>query len=178
MKEINLTWAEMLLAANVGVMRNVQNLKLGQGRIDGQARQLGGMDYTQARQFGGMDYTWSTHIEGAAGEMAVAKYLGRFWSGAIGFIKADDVGPYQVKTNTSRKWDDLILREWNDPAKIYISVLSFVPKFVIAGWVLGSEGMKKEFHREGTPGMPAYFVPRLSLHPMSDLPALVDANAP
>src|SRR5262249_2331674 len=128
--EITLTWAEILLAANVGVMRNVQSLKLGRRRMD-----------SLATQFGGQDYAWSANIEGAAGEMAVAKHLGMFWSGAVGDITANDVGPYQVKTNTSRKWDDLILREWNDRRKIYIGVLSFVPKFVITGWIVGTEAM-------------------------------------
>jgi hypothetical protein len=161
---ITLTWAEMLIAANIGVMRNVQSLKLGRGRMD-----------SLTTQFGGMDYAWSTNIEGAAGEMAVAKHLGLFWSGAVGDIKANDVGPYQVKTNTSRKWDDLILRDWNDPNKIYIGVLSFVPKFVITGWIAGSDGMKKEFHRDGVPGMPAYFVPRSLLKPMSDLPTIAQS---
>ncbi len=158
--EITLTWAEMLIAANVGVMRNVQSMRLGRGRID-----------SPTHQFGGMDFAWASNIEGAAGEMAVAKHLGLFWSGAIGDIEADDVGPYQVKTNTSRKWDDLILRKWNKPDRIYISVLSFAPRFIITGWISGSEGMQERFYREGTPGMPAYFVPRSILHPMSDLPS-------
>jgi hypothetical protein len=152
MTDITLTWAEMLVAANVGIMRNVQSLRLGRKRI-------------------GADDTWTANIEGAAGEMAVAKMLGLYWAGAIGDIEADDVGPYQVKTNTSRKWDDLILRKWNRPDRIYISVLSFVPRFIIAGWIFGEEGMQEEFYREGAPGMPAFFVPRSLLHPMSDLPS-------
>lgn len=166
MIEVTLTWAEMLIAANIGCMRNVQSLKLGRGRVD-----------SPAHQFGGMDYAWSTNIEGAAGEMAVAKYLGLFWSGAIGDIDADDVGGYQVKTNTSRKWDDLIIRHWNKPDRIYIGVLSFVPKFMITGWVRGSDVMKKEYSREGVPGMPAFFVPRSALNEMSSLPPASLAKA-
>lgn len=157
--EVVLTWAEMLIAAHVGSMRNVQSMKLGRGRIA-----------SVTHQFGGMDFAWSSNIEGAAGEMVVAKHLDRYWAGAIGDIHADDVGPYQVKTNTSRKWDDLIIRKWNKPERVYISVLSFVPSFVITGWIWGADVMKDEYYREGTLGMPAYFIPRSLLKKMSDLP--------
>lgn len=163
--EVTLTWAEMLIAANIGCMRNVQSLKMGRGRID-----------SPTNQFGGMDYAWSTNIEGAAGEMAVAKHLGLFWSGAVGDISASDVGGYQVKTNTSRKWDDLILRKWNRPDRIYISVLSFIApapgaaRFVITGWINGIDAIQERYWREGLPGMPAYFVPRSVLHALDTLP--------
>lgn len=150
MTVIKLTWAEVLLAANVGVLRNVQSLKLGRKRI-------------------GNDDTWDCNIEGACGEMAVAKNFGNFWSGAIGNIDADDVGTYQVKTNTSRKWDDLILRKWNKPDRIYIGVLSFLPSFTITGWIYGEEGMQEKYYRDGRPGMPAYFVPRSVLRPLDTL---------
>lgn len=161
---VTLTWAEVLLASNVGVMRNVQSLKLGRGRID-----------SPAHQFGGMDYAWATNIEGACGELAVAKYLNRFWSGAIGDIEADDVGPYQVKTNTSRRWDDLIVRTWNKPNRVYISVLSFLPRFVICGWEFGTQVKKAEFLRMGRKDMPAYFYPRARVHDMVSLPSEAEA---
>jgi hypothetical protein len=148
-------------------MRNVQSLKMGRSHLD-----------IRTHPFGGMDYAWSSNIEGAAGEMAVAKHLGLFWSGAVGEINADDVGGYQVKTNTSRKWDDLILRKRNKPDRVYISVLSFVApapgvaRFVITGWINGVDAIQEKYWREGLPGMPAYFVPRSALHPLDTLPAI------
>jgi hypothetical protein len=165
--EVTLTWAEMLIAANIGCMRNVQSLKLGRSRTD-----------SLTDPFGGLDLAWSSNIEGAAGEMAVAKHLGLFWSGSVGNIGADDVGGYQVKTNTSRKWDDLILRKRNKPDRIYISVLSFVApapgvaRFIITGWIIGTDAMQQQYYREGLPGMPAYFVPRCVLQPLSTLPRI------
>lgn len=154
--EITLTWAELLLAADVGVMRNVQSMKLGRTPL-----------------FRAED-SWTSNIEGAAGEMAVAKARDRFWSGAIGNITADDVGPYQVKTNATRKWDDLMLPERQaKPDKIYISVLSFAPRFIITGWIKGSDAMQKQFRRAGPPfASPLFLVPRLVLNDMSTLPEL------
>jgi hypothetical protein len=163
--EVTLTWAEMLIAANIGCMRNVQSLKLGRTRTD-----------ALTHPFGGMDYAWSSNIEGAAGEMAVAKHLGLFWSGNVGDLGSDDVAGYQVKTNTSRKWDDLILRKRNRPDRVYISVLSFiapapgVAKFIITGWINGVDAMQEKYWREGLPGMPAFFVPRSVLQPLDTLP--------
>lgn len=171
--EVVLTWAEMLIAANIGCMRNVQSLKLGRSRTD----------ILPTHQDGGMDCAWSSNIEGAAGEMAVAKHLGRFWSGAVGEITADDVSGYQVKTNTSRRWDDLILRKRNRSDRIYISVLSFIApfpgaaRFIITGWINGVDAMQEKYYRDGIPGMPAYFVPRDALQPMSKLPAQIAVKA-
>lgn len=152
---VRLSWAEILLAASVGSMRNVQSLKCGRNPGNGC----------------GVDNTWTLNIEGAAGEMAVAKYAGAFWSGAIGDLAASDVtGPrYQVKTNTSRRYDDLILRQ-SDPDEFqYVLVLSFLPDFVICGWLYGHEGKQTQWLRDGTPGRPAFFVPRAVLRPIDQL---------
>ena len=162
--EVTLTWAELMIGANIGLMRCVQSLKEGRG-----------LPGTRRETFGGTETTWASNIEGTAGEMAVAKYLDRYWSGNVGDIDADDVGPYQVKTNTSRKWDDLIIRPWNKPDRIYIGVLSFIApkpgtaKFIITGWIWGEDAMTKDYWRENVP-MPGYFFPRKLLHDMSELP--------
>lgn len=154
--EVTLTWAEVLLAASVGVMRNVQSLR---NKCDpGTA---------------GVDDTWTRNIEGAAGELAVAKYLNVCWSGEIGNYRAADVGPYQVKTNTSRRLDDLILRDTDPTDSLYISVLSFLPRFVLCGWITGLDGKQECWLREGAPGRPAYFVPRRLLLPLAELPRIV-----
>lgn len=154
-EEISLTWAEVLTAAYIGTMRNVQSLR---------GNWTPGADV-------GVDNSWTPNIEGAAGEMAVAKYLGMYWSGAVGDPQADDVGPFQVRTNASRKYDDLILRPRDKPERIYISVLSFLPQFTICGWIGGAEGKQEKWLRDGTAGRPpCFFVPRTSLKPMSLLP--------
>jgi hypothetical protein len=118
---VRLTWAEVLVAAQVGCMRNVQSLR-------GNWRPVGGC---------GLDDSWTANIEGACGEMVVAKHLGFYWTGALGDPTADDAGPYQVRTNASRRLDDMALRDRDKPKldKVFISVLSFLPEFVICGWL-------------------------------------------
>jgi len=151
---IKLDWSEILVASSVGCMRNVQSLR----------------NRCKPGNSIGLDDTWTINIEGAAGEMAVAKYLQMYWSGNVGNYNADDVGSYNIKTNTSRKFDDLILRPTDYDDKYYILVLSFLPEFVICGWIKGADGKSPSWAREGTPGRPAFFVPRSKLNPMATLP--------
>lgn len=151
---VTLSWAEIMLAAHVGCMRNVQSLRAEREPGNGI----------------GIENTWSPNIEGACGEMALAKYLGVYWSGNIGNLKADDVGSYQVKTNMSRRLDDLILRDTDTTERFYVSVLSFLPRFIICGWIHGPDGKQGKWKREGSPGRPAFFVPRNVLHDIDTLP--------
>src|SRR4029077_16732613 len=127
---VHLSWAEILLAANVGCMRNEQSLKLGRQPGNG----------------AGVANTWTLNIEGSAGEMAIAKYFGVFWSGAIGDIMAADIGcRYQVKTNTSRRFDDLVIRQSDPDDCLYILVLSFLPDFILAGWASASDAKQQKW---------------------------------
>lgn len=154
--KITLSWAEVLVAAHVGVMRHVQSLRA-------KRRPTAGC---------GDEDSWTKHIEGAAGEMAVAKYLNVYWNPSINTFKAPDVGGYQVRTNTSRRLDDLILRPGDyKEDDIYISVLSFVPQFILCGWIKGIDGKRDQWLRDGSPGRPqAFFVPRSSLNALEALP--------
>lgn len=156
-----LTVTEMMVAAYVGSCRNVQSLK--QNWEPGAGV--------------GLFNTWTPNIEGVGGEMAAAKALNIYWQPIVGDHRADDVGPYQVRTNISRKLDDLCLRPKDRPDRIYISVLSFMPEFEIIGWVTGEEGKQEKWLRDGSLGRPkCFYVPRSVLHPMSQLPAATVAK--
>src|SRR5688500_15662040 len=116
---IRLSATELMLAAYIGSARNVQSTLRG-------SRPGHGV---------GANNSWTLNIEGAAGEMAVAKALGLYWAPVVGDLLADDVGPYQVRTNGSRKHDDLALHPSDRDDRVFISVLSFMPEFRIIGWV-------------------------------------------
>lgn len=162
MEIVRLTTTELMVAGYIGTARNVQSSVV-VGRDPG----------VGLRQ----DDNWTKNIEGAAGEMAVAKLLGIYWMPRIGDIQADDVGPYQVRTNASRRLDDMALHDKDRDDRAFISVLSFVPDFHILGWIMAKDGKQASWSRVGTPGRPpCYFVPRSALHPMSDLPPPVAAN--
>jgi len=160
---IRLTWDEILEAALVGCVTNIDSLK---------RKYVPGNNAPE-------EENWTFNIEGRCGEKAVAKHFGVYWAAMtnMGNPKADDVGPYQTKTNTSRKWDDLILRDSDNIDRNYISVLSFLPDFVITGWMEGTEVKQEKWRREGSPGRaPAFFFPRKLLHPLRTLPGLVVAR--
>jgi hypothetical protein len=149
-----LTATELMVVAYVGSARNVQSLKQNWGPAAGV----------------GLHNTWTPNIEGAGGELAVAKALNIYWQPIVGNHKSDDVGPYQVRTNISRKHTDLCLRPSDNPDRVYISVLSFMPDFEILGWVTGAEAKRDEWLRDGTADRPqCFYIPRTALHPMSEL---------
>ena len=153
---ITLSWAEITLGAHVGIMRNVHR-KRADMRNDTQRPERN---------------AWTGEIEGAQAELAVAQHLGVFWSGTVGKPGAPhDVGTYQVRCNSSRRWDDTLLRPEDKPDRVYISVLSFMPEFHIIGWVWGADGMREEWLHRGDPDRPpCYFVPRDRIQLLKTLP--------
>jgi len=47
--------------------------------------------------FGVGNDCWTANISGALGELALAKATGKYWSGALGDFRADDVGTFQAR---------------------------------------------------------------------------------
>ena len=155
MISIRLSWPEVMIGASVGTMRKVHAMKAGLGSADG---------HNQG--------DWNSEIDGACGELAVAKWLGLYWSGTVGETKAPDVGPYEVRTNGSRKYTDTILRPRKVHGdRVYIAVLGFLPVFEIIGWIYARDGMQPQWFRNGSPDRPkAWFVPQTALLPLDMLP--------
>lgn len=155
MSKVQLSWLEMMVAAQVGAARNIQSLK---------------QNWEPAAGVGLVN-SWTLNAEGAAGEMAVAKLLNVYWEPIAGDSKASDVGPFQVRTNISRKHTDLCLRPKDRDDRIYISVLSFAPIFEVVGWITGADGKQQKWLRAGAPDRPdCFYVPRSELHAIAELP--------
>ena len=140
---VELTPYEMLVAAQIGVMRQVQNLK--EKRLDAYGAQT--------------DRGWQLHIEGAMGECAVAKHLGIFWNGSIGNLQDTDVGNIQVRT-TAHPNGRLILHPKDDPKDFYVLVIGENGGYRIVGGIYGELGKRDEYWTDPGTGRPAYFVPR------------------
>ena len=152
-----LSATEMMVAAYIGCARNVWALTHGSEPGHGI----------------GFDNTWTANVEGAAGEMFVAKTLDIYWCPRVGADRYNgDVGPYEVRTNSSRRWDDTPLHPSDRDDRVFIGVLSFMPEFEIMGWIWGHEGKRQEWWRDGSPGRPAFWVPRSALHSMAELPSV------
>lgn len=160
---ITLTTAETYHAAMIGITRQVTNLRDCRTDAYGAEKDVG----------------WQLHCEGACGEQAFAKFFGLYWSGAIGDLKADDVGYFQVRTN-SRNNGDLILH-YNDPDdRIFVLLTGLAPTYTVRGWLWGAEGKDDRWWRESAPGKgrAAFFVPQSALKPMSAIALLKNQRRP
>lgn len=146
MEIIKLTLAEMLLGAQAGCQRQVQNLK----------------NKVQHAYGAGNDDDWQLNIEGALGEMALAKYLGVYWDGK-GQMRAPDVGNVDVRTR-SQHYYDLILHP-NDPDDRRFYLLTGQNgEYQVHGSILAKDGKKEEFWSDPSrKNRPAFFVPKSAL---------------
>lgn len=153
---VRLTPTELLIADLVGAARRVQSMQRGHAMTYGcQPQNL-----------------LNTNLGGAEGEIATAKGLGIYWQAIVGNPDAPDVGPYEVRTNTSQRWDDTLMHPRDKDDRAYIGVLAFPPDFEIMGWIWGWEAKRQEWWRDGEKGRPAFFVPRPALYPISTLPQI------
>jgi hypothetical protein len=157
--EVALTMSEMQIAATVGMMRQIENLAKGRRDAYGAEKEDG----------------WQYHIEGAGGELAFAKWSGRYWNGALGNLKADDVGDTQVRTAMAHH-KRLIIHPPDANDRRFVLVTGVMPRFLIRGWIWGGDGKQERFWCDPKGARPAYFVPTDFLYPMPDRSKLVRAR--
>lgn len=152
--EVSLSPLEMQHAAMVGALRQIESIRL---RLQD--------------QFGAdPDNAWSIHIEGAAGEMAAAKALGRYWAMPVNtFKEGGDVGELQIRTRP-RHHNELIVRPGDRDSDIFVLVTGRSPHFRVHGYITGDQA-KCSCWLHGYGGRPpAYFVPQSALRPLDLLP--------
>jgi hypothetical protein len=112
------------------------------------------------------------HLLGAAGEVAVASYLGlkeHLFKEAEAKRGSDDLpGGIDVKTRSKSRYD-LIVQKQEDPKKVFVMVTIENQQTLLHGWCYGHEAMKEEYWADPARGRPAYFVPKEALHSMDAL---------
>jgi hypothetical protein len=145
MTRIVLDGSEMMLAANAGIMRQIENIKKG----------------VQPAYGAGSERDWQYGIEGAMGEFALAKHLGIFWHGK-GKMRGDDVGTFQVRTS-SRGDGDLILHPRDDDDKVFWLLTGLNGTYDVRGFIKAGDGKKEKWWRDPAKGRPAFFVPQSEL---------------
>lgn len=112
------------------------------------------------------------HLLGAAGEMAVASYLGlkhglyRENSAVPG--SCDLPGMIDVKTRKGHR-RDLIVQRGENPNKKFVLVTIENKAVLIHGWCLGKDVMLSKFWMDPAGGRPAYFVPQSVLRSINEL---------
>lgn len=151
---IELTKAEVLHGALVGVMRRVDSL------FSGRAQTVPGID---TKGLG-----WVRDIEAALAELAVAKALNRFWDASQWRFRDDatgDVGPLQVRSTTEQD-GHLVIRPHDKDEARFVFVVGAAPRYEILGSILGRDAKRDEWKTDpGGRGMPCWFVPRDALAP-------------
>ena len=143
---VTLTVAELRMACTIGCERQLEALRK-----------------SLPDRYGYEGDGWGIHIEGAAGELAVAKALLTHWQGSCGtFRQGGDVGHLQVRTR-SRDDHDLIIRERDDDNALYVLVVGRSPHYRVVGYLRGRDA-KQTCWLQGHGGrQPAYFVPQREL---------------
>ena len=141
--KIVLSSTQILMAAQVGVMRRVQFLK------------------RNAVAVYGAETNWQMQIEGALSEYALSKYLGIYWEG-VGIIDGDDVGDQDVRV-TEYDHGSLILHPRDADDKKFWLLTGKNGTYTIQGHILGKDGKQDKYWKEKVAGRPAFFVPQSDL---------------
>jgi len=150
MTQITLTQYELFQAGMVALQRNVENIFAGREHAHG---------------FGGSN-GWTNHIEGAAGELAFAKWSNKFWSGNVGDLTANDVGKVEVRTASDHN-RRLIIHKKDPDDRRFVLVTGIAPTFRIRGWIWGEDAKQEQYWQDPVGGRPAYFIPHNQLNPMT-----------
>jgi hypothetical protein len=112
------------------------------------------------------------HLLGAAGEMAVASFLGLkhelFKETEAKRGSCDLPGNIDVKTRSQHS-RDLIVQKRESLEKKFVLVTIERQQTLIWGWCYGHEAMREEYWADPARGRPAYFVPKVALHSMDYL---------
>ncbi len=157
--EVVLSEQELLQAAMAGVARQIESVSA--GRAD---------QYGAGKAFG-----WQMHVEGAAGELAVAKALNLDWTLGVGVFGGPDVGNLQVRT-THRDDGRLYLHPRDRPDMRYVLVTGLNGRYELRGWIYGWMGKLKKYWTEPQPGRPCYAVPQEDLRPIEAIMELTNGK--
>ena len=117
------------------------------------------------------DKALQVHLLGAAGEMAVASYLGmkeHLYAEREARRGSDDLPGIDVKTRSRHSYD-LIVQKREDPQKRFVLVTICEQQTLIWGWCYGRQAMQERYWSDPARGRPAFFVPKERLHPIDTL---------
>jgi len=105
--------------------------------------------------------TWQMNIEGALGEIVIAKHFKIFWG--KGSYGADDVGPYEVR-QTHHPHGSLIVHPGDKDDKRYYLVTGILGNYVIRGYMYAKDAKQQKYWSDPQKtNRPAFFVPQKDL---------------
>lgn len=145
---ILLSNAECYLAAQVGASRHIKAMPY--TKQDGNKRGLG----------------WDEDINGAGGELAVAKYFNIYWPGFDNDGKGCDIADFQIKT-THLHAGKLVVRNTENDNDRCILVIGSMPQYYIVGWITAKNARNTKYlynpQNSDNTNKSAYFVPQADL---------------
>jgi hypothetical protein len=119
---------------------------------------------------------WQQHIYGTFGEIAVAKMLDRYWTGAgvtRGRSGLADVGPLEVKW--AQPGGRLVIRRTVPDARVMVLVTGWAPTFLVHGFIRAADGKRDAYlDNPGRKGE-AWFVPIAALRSVDELAGVLEA---
>ena len=111
------------------------------------------------------------HLLGAAGEVAVASYLGlkeHLFKETEAKRGSDDLPGIDIKTRSKHSYD-LIVQKQENPDKKFVLVTIENQQTLLHGWCYGRQAMDVRYWADPARGRPAFFMPKENLHPMETL---------
>jgi hypothetical protein len=149
---VHLTPFEIMVASLIGSLRRVKSLKGGRFINPYSTRD-----------------DWDMEIDGAAAEIAVAKYLGVYWEPSVNTFKAPDVGTYQVRS-TPLQHGCLIVRSNDKDTETYVLVIcETATRYRIVGMMTGADAKQIHYFKDAsTRGVKAWWVPQGDLFPLPE----------
>jgi hypothetical protein len=117
------------------------------------------------------DKALQVHLLGAAGEMAVASFLGmkeHLYQEKEARRGSDDLPGMDIKTRSRHSYDLIVQRNEN-PSQRFVLVTIQDQTTLLHGWCYGEEAMQDKFWADPARGRPAYFVGQSFLRSMESL---------
>ena len=124
--KIILSSAEIMIASQVGIMRQIEDIKANKKSFSGEKPEL----------------AWQRHIEGALTECAMAKYLNVYWSKQSWLHP--DVGNIDVR---STHWEHGYLRiepKDNNDRKFYL-LTGLNGTYTMRGWMYAKDAKQDKY---------------------------------
>jgi hypothetical protein len=119
------------------------------------------------------------HINGACGEIAVAKWRDCYFLPTIDKFKSPDIGnKVQVKTRSRHDYD-LLVRTDDKDAEIFVLVTGWAPVLCLRGWAWGHEARQPAFLQTYGGREEAWFMPQALLRrlPLKPRPSIAEVAA-
>ena len=146
--KIILNTNEMRIAAYTAVERCIQSIGLG---------------LKDAHGYKGED-SWDININGSGAEMAVAKFLNKYWGAPVGNFKGADIGENIQVRSSINLTAKMVIRKNDNLNDYYVFSIGKIPNYEIIGFIKGVDARREEWYTDNGNGRPpAWFVPQSAL---------------